>query len=176
MAPKTDFFTPPLYYTLPTSHKGKFFLQKKDGSPLRENHLAELASKRGAALVDSLPHFFQAHPRMNREGKTALRNGWLICSLVSIQNNHRNLSGLCPPLSSSQLHKQGVFTRHHATKLALASCSIIEHRFKEISRRSRYYQSVADASTTPIEARYQNLSEDILIFICTFDPFDKDFP
>ena len=42
MALKTDFFTPPLYYTLPTSHKGKFFLQKKDGSPLREKIVSRL--------------------------------------------------------------------------------------------------------------------------------------
>ena len=49
-------------------------------------------------------------------------------------------------------------------------------RKKELPRRSRYYQSVADMSTTPTGAKYRNLPDNILIFICTFDPFDKDLP
>jgi len=49
-------------------------------------------------------------------------------------------------------------------------------RKKELPRRSRYYQSVADVSTTPTGAKYRNLPDNILIFICTFDPFDKDLP
>ncbi|MBR5581380.1 MAG: Rpn family recombination-promoting nuclease/putative transposase [Treponema sp.] len=47
---------------------------------------------------------------------------------------------------------------------------------KELPRRSRYYQSVADVSTTPSSSLYPNLPDSILIFICTFDPFDKNFP
>ena len=47
---------------------------------------------------------------------------------------------------------------------------------KELPRRSRYYQSVADVSTTPTSSRYPNLPDNILIFICTFDPFDRNFP
>ena len=47
---------------------------------------------------------------------------------------------------------------------------------KELPRRSRYYQSVADVSTTPSSCLYPNLPDSILIFICTFDPFDKNFP
>ena len=47
---------------------------------------------------------------------------------------------------------------------------------KELPRRSRYYQSVADVSTTPTGATYRNLPDNILIFICTFDPFDRTFP
>ena len=47
---------------------------------------------------------------------------------------------------------------------------------KELPRRSRYYQSVADVSTTPSSSLYPNLPDNILIFICTFDPFDKNFP
>ena len=47
---------------------------------------------------------------------------------------------------------------------------------KELPRRSRYYQSVADISTTPTSSLYPNLPDNILIFICTFDPFDRNFP
>ena len=47
---------------------------------------------------------------------------------------------------------------------------------KELPRRSRYYQSVTDVSTTPSSSLYPNLPDSILIFICTFDPFDKNFP
>ena len=47
---------------------------------------------------------------------------------------------------------------------------------KELPRRSRYYQSVADVSTTPSSSLYPHLPDNILIFICTFDPFDRDFP
>ena len=46
----------------------------------------------------------------------------------------------------------------------------------ELPRRSRYYQSVADVSTTPSSSQYPKLPDNILIFICTFDPFDKNFP
>ena len=37
---------------------------------------------------------------------------------------------------------------------------------KELPKRSRYYQSVADVSTTPTGAKYRNLPDNILIFIC----------
>ena len=47
---------------------------------------------------------------------------------------------------------------------------------KELPKRSRYYQSVADVSTTPTGAKYRDLPENILIFICTFDPFNRNFP
>ena len=46
----------------------------------------------------------------------------------------------------------------------------------ELPKRSRYYQSVADVSTTSTGTKYRDLPENILIFICTFDPFDRDFP
>ena len=49
-------------------------------------------------------------------------------------------------------------------------------RKKELPKRSRYYQSVADVSTTPTGAKYRNLPDNILIFICIFDPFNKDLP
>ena len=49
-------------------------------------------------------------------------------------------------------------------------------RKKELPKRSRYYQSVADVSTTPTGAKYRNLPDNILIFICTFDPFNRTFP
>ena len=47
---------------------------------------------------------------------------------------------------------------------------------KELPKRSRYYQSVADVSTTATGTKYRDLPENILIFICTFDPFDRKFP
>ena len=47
---------------------------------------------------------------------------------------------------------------------------------KELPKRSRYYQSVADVSTTSTGTKYRDLPENILIFICTFDPFDRNFP
>ena len=47
---------------------------------------------------------------------------------------------------------------------------------KELPKRSRYYQSVADVSTTSTGTKYRDLPENILIFICTFDPFDRDLP
>ena len=47
---------------------------------------------------------------------------------------------------------------------------------KELPKRSRYYQSVADVTTTSTGTKYRDLPENILIFICTFDPFDRDFP
>ena len=47
---------------------------------------------------------------------------------------------------------------------------------KELPKRSRYYQSVADVSTTATGTKYRDLPENILIFICTFDPFNRNFP
>ena len=47
---------------------------------------------------------------------------------------------------------------------------------KELPRRSRYYQSVADVSTTPSSSQYPKLPDNILIFICTFDLFDRNLP
>lgn len=47
---------------------------------------------------------------------------------------------------------------------------------KELPHRSRYYQSVADVNTTPTGAKYRELPDNILIFICTFDPFEENLP
>ena len=47
---------------------------------------------------------------------------------------------------------------------------------KELPKRSRYYQSVADVSTTSTGTKYRDLPENILIFICTFDPFNRNYP
>ncbi len=47
---------------------------------------------------------------------------------------------------------------------------------KELPKRSRYYQSVADVSTTSTGTEYRDLPENILIFICTFDPFNRNLP
>ena len=47
---------------------------------------------------------------------------------------------------------------------------------KDLPKRSRYYQSVADASNTLSGTKYRQLPDNIIIFICTFDPFDKGYP
>ena len=47
---------------------------------------------------------------------------------------------------------------------------------KELPKRSRYYQRVADVSTTSTGTKYRDLPENILIFICTFDPFNRNYP
>ncbi|MBO5691939.1 MAG: Rpn family recombination-promoting nuclease/putative transposase [Spirochaetaceae bacterium] len=46
---------------------------------------------------------------------------------------------------------------------------------KDLPKRSRYYQSVSDVSNTPSGTKYRQLPDNILIFICTFDPFDKGY-
>ena len=46
----------------------------------------------------------------------------------------------------------------------------------ELPRRSRYYQSVSDVSTTPTGSKYRQLPDNIVIFICIFDPFDRGYP
>ena len=55
-------------------------------------------------------------------------------------------------------------------------CTMKTGHKTELPRRSRYYQSVADVSTTPSSSQYPDLPDNILIFICTFDPFDKNYP
>ena len=41
----------------------------------------------------------------------------------------------------------------------------------DLPRRSRYYQAAADIDTTPKGSEYKDLKENVIIFICTFDPF-----
>ena len=46
----------------------------------------------------------------------------------------------------------------------------------DLPRRARYYQAAADIDTTPKGSEYKDLKQNYVIFICTFDPFDKNFP
>ena len=46
----------------------------------------------------------------------------------------------------------------------------------DLPRRARYYQAAADIDTTPKGSQYSDLKQNYVIFICTFDPFDKNFP
>ena len=46
----------------------------------------------------------------------------------------------------------------------------------DLARRARYYQAAADIDTTPKGSEYQDLKENVVIFICTFDPFHKGKP
>ena len=45
-----------------------------------------------------------------------------------------------------------------------------------LPRRARYYQAAADIDTTPKGSEYKDLKENVVIFICTFDPFLKGQP
>ena len=42
-----------------------------------------------------------------------------------------------------------------------------------LSKRSRYYQSIIDINTIEKGSTYNNLKDTYIIFICTFDPFNK---
>ena len=46
----------------------------------------------------------------------------------------------------------------------------------DLARRARYYQAAADIDTTPKGSQYKDLRQNYVIFICTFDPFDRDKP
>ena len=46
----------------------------------------------------------------------------------------------------------------------------------DLARRARYYQAAADIDTTPKDSEYEDLKENVVIFICTFDPFHKGKP
>ncbi len=46
----------------------------------------------------------------------------------------------------------------------------------DLARRARYYQAAADIDTTPKGSEYEDLKENVVIFICTFDPFHKGKP
>ena len=41
----------------------------------------------------------------------------------------------------------------------------------DLARRARYYQAAADIDNTPKGSEYSDLKENVVIFICTFDPF-----
>ena len=43
----------------------------------------------------------------------------------------------------------------------------------DLPRRARYYQAAADIDTTPKGSEYKDLKENVVIFICTFDPFHR---
>ena len=46
----------------------------------------------------------------------------------------------------------------------------------DLARRARYYQAAADIDTTPKGSEYEDLKQNYVIFICTFDPFHKGKP
>ena len=45
---------------------------------------------------------------------------------------------------------------------------------KELPRRSRYYQTIADIDSLPPGIDYRELPNTCIIFLCTFDPFGLD--
>ena len=46
----------------------------------------------------------------------------------------------------------------------------------DLARRARYYQAAADIDTTPKGSEYEDLKQNYVIFICTFDLFHKGKP
>ena len=46
----------------------------------------------------------------------------------------------------------------------------------DLSKRTRYYQSMIDIDSLLKEESYSDLKESIIIFICTFDPFGENIP
>lgn len=47
---------------------------------------------------------------------------------------------------------------------------------KDLAKRSRYYQGMIDLNYIEKGEHYKNLRYSYVIFICTFDPFDKMLP
>ena len=47
---------------------------------------------------------------------------------------------------------------------------------KDLPLRARYYQSLMDIESTQRGTKYKNLKENVVIFICLHDPFDKEEP
>ena len=46
----------------------------------------------------------------------------------------------------------------------------------DLAKRTRYYQSMVDVDNLLKGQHYSQLPESFILFICTFDPFDKDLP
>ena len=46
----------------------------------------------------------------------------------------------------------------------------------DLARRARYYQAAADIDSTPKGSEYEDLKQNYVIFICTFDLFHKGKP
>ena len=46
----------------------------------------------------------------------------------------------------------------------------------DLPRRARYYQAAADIDTAPKGSEYSDLKQNYVIFICTFDPFNRGKP
>ncbi len=47
---------------------------------------------------------------------------------------------------------------------------------KDLAKRSRYYQGMIDLNVIEKGEHYKNLKDSYVIFICTFDPFEKGLP
>ncbi len=45
-----------------------------------------------------------------------------------------------------------------------------------LGKRLRYYQAAMDVTSTPTGARYEDLPESYIIFLCSHDPFGKGIP
>ena len=45
-----------------------------------------------------------------------------------------------------------------------------------LAKRARYYQAVADIDSTPPKTDYSQIYDNYVVFICTFDPFNYNYP
>lgn len=53
---------------------------------------------------------------------------------------------------------------------------VTEMTEENLAKRTRYYQSLLDMDALKKGERYTKLRKNIIIFICTFDPFNKNLP
>ena len=70
-------------------------------------------------------------------------------------------------------------TSHHAIQIDPNAKGIIMDVYlkdEDLPRRARYYQAAADIDTTPKGSEYNDLKQNYVIFICTFDPFHQGKP
>ena len=54
------------------------------------------------------------------------------------------------------------------------NCEMQTTTNKNLPKRSRYYQGMIDINLLSKSMNYSKLKKSFVIFICTFDPFDKD--
>ena len=48
-------------------------------------------------------------------------------------------------------------------------------RESDLPKRARYYQSLIDVEHLAVGIKYQELPDSYIVFLCTFDPFEKDY-
>ena len=98
-----------------------------------------------------------------------------------VMRNKRLCRTLLEMILKVKVGKIKFLTSHHAIQIDPNAKGIIMDVYLkdengDLPRRARYYQAAADIDTTPKGSEYSDLKQNYVIFICTFDPFDKNFP